>query len=70
MKSIKSNHRTCTSKLLAAIACVVCLFGSYSAFAAQTSNPMEASAQASVTAAGVVVDAQGQPVVGASVIYK
>lgn len=70
MKSIQLTKKACTSKLLAALACMVCLFGSYSAYAAQSSRPMEASAQAPVTVAGVVVDTQGQPVVGAGVIEK
>ena len=67
--SILLTKKACTSKLPAALA-VICLCGSYSAYAAQSSRPMEASVQAPVAVSGVVVDAQGQPVVGASVVEK
>lgn len=70
-QSMNAIHltRTAASKFFAVLACVACLFGSYSAYAAAASS--EASEQASqVVATGVVVDAQGVPVAGASIVEK
>lgn len=69
MNAIQLTKKTCVSKFLAAFACVVCLCGSYAAYAAVASS--EATEQASqVVASGVVVDAKGEPIVGASVVEK
>lgn len=59
-----------TKKFLAAFACVA-LLGVYTANAAQTSAASAAEAMSEQqTVTGTVVDAQGQPVVGASVVEK
>ena len=69
MNAIQLTKKACASKFLAAFACVVCLCGSYAAYAAVASS--EAAEQASqVVASGVIVDAQGEPIVGASVVEK
>jgi len=52
-----------------ALICAFCLTGGYSAFASQKAAAHSAS-QAKVEASGVVLDSQGQPVVGASIIEK
>ena len=56
------------NKILAAVAVAAGLFGSY-ALAAAASSP-EVAMQQQITASGVVVDSQGQPVPGASVVVK
>ncbi|MCQ2177417.1 MAG: TonB-dependent receptor [Bacteroidales bacterium] len=69
MNAIQLTKKTCASKVLAAFACCICLLGSYSAYAAVASS--EAIEEASqVVASGVIVDSQGQPIVGASVVEK
>ena len=69
MNAIQLTKKTCASKFLAAFVCVACLCGSYAAYAAVASS--EAAEQASqVVASGVIVDAQGEPIVGASVVEK
>ncbi len=56
------------NKILAAVAVAAGLFGSC-ALAAAASSP-EVAMQQQITASGVVVDSQGQPVPGASVVVK
>ena len=69
MNAIQLTKKACASKFLAAFVCVACLCGSYAAYAAVASS--EAAEQASqVVASGVIVDAQGEPIVGASVVEK
>ncbi len=57
-------------KILAAVALGAALFGSVSAYAATASSDEAALQQQQIRASGVVVDAQGRPIPGASVIVK
>ena len=70
MNAIQLTKKTYASKLLAVLACCVCLFGSYAAYAVEAS-PMEANEEASqVAVSGVVVDGTGAPIPGASIVEK
>jgi len=57
-------------KILAAVALGAALFGSVSAYAATASSDEAALQQQQIRASGVVVDVQGRPIPGASVIVK
>ena len=68
MNAIQSLKRFRPGKSLAAFVCAVCLCGSVYSYAVTV--PGEAEQASQVVASGVVIDSQGQPVVGASIVEK
>lgn len=71
MKEILLTRRSCASKVLAVMAFAAALCGGNYAYAAEASGGDSMALVApNQTVSGVVVDAKGQPVVGAAVIEK
>lgn len=71
MKEILLTRRTCASKLFAVVAFAAALCGGNYAYASEASGGDSMAIVApNQTVSGVVVDAKGQPVVGAAVMEK